>query len=115
MSEAVDLGRRRFWEPGYDDCSCPVQWRRFRESTVRVHARDLPLVMERRSEDRAVGNDSSLDVPVRWSCRTGVCHTCMTGLIGGSIIYNPEPLERPAPGNVLVCCSQPDAGVSLDL
>ncbi len=55
------------------------------------------------------------DVPVRWSCRTGVCHTCMTGLIGGSIVYNPEPLERPAPGNVLVCCSQPNAGVTLDL
>ena len=55
------------------------------------------------------------DVPVRWSCRTGVCHTCMTGLIGGSIIYNPEPLERPAPGNVLVCCSQPTADVTLDL
>ena len=55
------------------------------------------------------------DVPVRWSCRTGVCHTCMTGLIGGSITYNPEPLERPAPGNVLVCCSQPSAGVTLDL
>jgi ferredoxin-NADP reductase/MOSC domain-containing protein YiiM/ferredoxin len=55
------------------------------------------------------------DVPVRWSCRSGVCHTCMTGLIGGSIIYNPEPLEMPAPGNVLVCCSQPDAGVTLDL
>jgi ferredoxin-NADP reductase/MOSC domain-containing protein YiiM len=55
------------------------------------------------------------DVPVRWSCRTGVCHTCMTGLIAGSIIYNPEPLERPAPGNVLVCCSQPNAGITLDL
>ena len=55
------------------------------------------------------------DVPVRWSCRTGVCHTCMTGLIGGSISYSPEPLERPAPGNVLVCCSQPDANVILDL
>jgi len=55
------------------------------------------------------------DVPVRWSCRTGVCHTCMTGLISGSITYNPEPLERPAPGNVLVCCSQPNAGVTLDL
>jgi ferredoxin-NADP reductase/MOSC domain-containing protein YiiM len=55
------------------------------------------------------------DVPVRWSCRTGVCHTCVTGLIGGSIIYNPEPLERPAPGNVLVCCSQPNTGVTLDL
>ena len=55
------------------------------------------------------------DVPVRWSCRTGVCHTCMTGLIAGSITYNPEPLERPAPGNVLVCCSQPNVGVTLDL
>jgi ferredoxin-NADP reductase len=55
------------------------------------------------------------DVPVRWSCRTGVCHTCITGLIGGSVNYNPEPLERPAPGNLLVCCSQPSAGVTLDL
>ena len=55
------------------------------------------------------------DVPVRWSCRTGVCHTCMTGLIGGSVTYNPEPLERPAPGNVLVCCSQPNASITLDL
>jgi ferredoxin-NADP reductase/MOSC domain-containing protein YiiM len=55
------------------------------------------------------------DVPVRWSCRSGVCHTCMTGLIGGSITYNPEPLERPAPGNVLVCCAQPNAGATLDL
>jgi ferredoxin-NADP reductase/MOSC domain-containing protein YiiM len=55
------------------------------------------------------------DVPVRWSCRIGVCHTCMTGLIDGSIVYNPEPLERPAPGNMLVCCSQPSAGVTLDL
>jgi ferredoxin-NADP reductase/MOSC domain-containing protein YiiM len=55
------------------------------------------------------------DVPVRWSCRAGVCHTCMTGLIGGSIVYDPEPLERPAPGSVLVCCSQPNAGVTLDL
>jgi ferredoxin-NADP reductase/MOSC domain-containing protein YiiM len=55
------------------------------------------------------------DVPVRWSCRAGVCHTCMTGLIGGSITYNPEPLEKPAPGNLLVCCSQPSAAVTLDL
>ena len=25
------------------------------------------------------------DVPVRWSCRTGVCHTCECGLISGSV------------------------------
>jgi ferredoxin-NADP reductase/MOSC domain-containing protein YiiM/ferredoxin len=55
------------------------------------------------------------DVPVRWSCRTGVCHTCITGFISGSITYQPEPIERPAPGNVLVCCSQPNADVTLDL
>jgi ferredoxin-NADP reductase/MOSC domain-containing protein YiiM len=55
------------------------------------------------------------DVPVRWSCRTGVCHTCMSGLIGGSVNYRPEPLDRPAPGNVLVCCSQPSADVVIDL
>jgi ferredoxin-NADP reductase/MOSC domain-containing protein YiiM/ferredoxin len=55
------------------------------------------------------------EVPVRWSCRTGVCHLCMTGLVNGSIHYQPEPLERPTSGNVLICCSQPDANVVLDL
>ena len=55
------------------------------------------------------------DVPVRWSCRTGVCHTCMTGLIAGSIRYKPDPLEMPAAGNALLCCSQPNADVTLDL
>ena len=39
----------------------------------------------------------------------------MTGLIGGSIVYNPEPLETPTPANVLICCSQPNARVILDL
>ncbi|HEY7388309.1 MAG TPA: 2Fe-2S iron-sulfur cluster-binding protein, partial [Bryobacteraceae bacterium] len=55
------------------------------------------------------------DVPVRWSCRTGVCHTCESGLVSGAIIYGPEPLEQPAEGNVLVCCSQPVRDVVVDL
>jgi ferredoxin-NADP reductase/MOSC domain-containing protein YiiM len=55
------------------------------------------------------------DVSVRWSCRTGVCHTCISGLISGSVSYRPEPLDRPADGNVLVCCSQPTANVFVDL
>jgi ferredoxin-NADP reductase/MOSC domain-containing protein YiiM len=55
------------------------------------------------------------DISVRWSCRTGVCHTCMTALVGGSVSYRPEPLEKPASGNVLVCCSQPSADLTLDL
>src|SRR5262249_41819275 len=55
------------------------------------------------------------DVPVRWSCRTGVCHSCMTGVISGSTTYQPEPLEPPASGNVLLCCAQPTANIILDL
>ncbi|HET6977439.1 MAG TPA: MOSC and FAD-binding oxidoreductase domain-containing protein [Pyrinomonadaceae bacterium] len=55
------------------------------------------------------------DVPVRWSCRTGVCHMCTSGLISGPISYQPEPLEIPGPGNLLICCSRPTANVVLDL
>jgi ferredoxin-NADP reductase/MOSC domain-containing protein YiiM len=31
------------------------------------------------------------DVPVRWSCRTGVCHTCETGLIAGDDRLSARP------------------------
>jgi ferredoxin-NADP reductase len=55
------------------------------------------------------------DVPVRWSCRTGVCHSCESGLVSGSVVYGPEPLEKPADGNVLVCCSQPIGDLVIDL
>jgi ferredoxin-NADP reductase/MOSC domain-containing protein YiiM/ferredoxin len=55
------------------------------------------------------------DVPVRWACRTGVCHTCETGLLDGTVDYSPEPLEAPADGNLLVCCSRPETDLSIDL
>jgi ferredoxin-NADP reductase/MOSC domain-containing protein YiiM len=55
------------------------------------------------------------DVPTRWSCRTGVCHNCETALLSGTVVYDPEPLEPPAEGNVLICCSRPVADVVLDL
>jgi len=55
------------------------------------------------------------DVPVRWSCRTGVCHNCESGLVSGAITYGPAPLEKPADGNLLVCCSQPNGDVVVDL
>jgi MOSC domain-containing protein YiiM/ferredoxin-NADP reductase len=55
------------------------------------------------------------DVPVRWSCRTGVCHTCESGLVSGDVVYGPQPLEKPADGNLLVCCSQPVRDVVIDL
>lgn len=55
------------------------------------------------------------DVPTRYSCRTGVCHTCITPLLAGDIAYSPDPLETPGPGQALICCSRPDTDVVLDL
>lgn len=54
------------------------------------------------------------DVPTRWSCRTGVCHTCVTGLLSGTVDYVVEPLESPAEGTVLLCCARPTTEVVLD-
>jgi ferredoxin-NADP reductase/MOSC domain-containing protein YiiM/ferredoxin len=55
------------------------------------------------------------DVPVRWSCRTGVCHNCETTLIAGALDYDPDPVEPPAQGSALICCSRPHDDVVLDL
>jgi|HubBroStandDraft_2_1064218.scaffolds.fasta_scaffold38751_2 ferredoxin-NADP reductase/MOSC domain-containing protein YiiM len=55
------------------------------------------------------------DVPVRWSCRTGICHSCEVALIGGSVTYEPDPLDPPAIGNLLICCSRPQGDVVIDL
>jgi ferredoxin-NADP reductase/MOSC domain-containing protein YiiM/ferredoxin len=55
------------------------------------------------------------DVPVRWSCRTGVCHNCETTLIAGSLDYDPDPVEPPADGSALICCSRPREDLALDL
>ncbi len=55
------------------------------------------------------------DVPVRWSCRAGVCHNCESGLISGSVAYQPDPLDLPAEGNVLICCAQPQGDLVIDL
>jgi ferredoxin-NADP reductase/MOSC domain-containing protein YiiM/ferredoxin len=55
------------------------------------------------------------DVPVRWSCRTGVCHSCETTLIAGTVRYSPDPVEPPADGSALICCSQPRNDLALDL
>jgi MOSC domain-containing protein YiiM/ferredoxin-NADP reductase len=55
------------------------------------------------------------DVSVKWSCRTGVCHTCETGLIVGAVSYQPDPVEPPADGNALICCSRPKGDIVIDL
>jgi ferredoxin-NADP reductase/MOSC domain-containing protein YiiM len=59
--------------------------------------------------------EEACDVPVRWACRTGVCHTCECGLVSGSVTYDPEPLEPPAAGNLLTCCSRPREDLVIDI
>jgi ferredoxin-NADP reductase len=55
------------------------------------------------------------DVPTRWSCRTGVCHTCTTPLLSGSVVYSIDPLTPPEPGQVLLCVTRPRTPVVLEL
>jgi ferredoxin-NADP reductase/MOSC domain-containing protein YiiM len=57
----------------------------------------------------------SCDVPTRYSCRTGVCHTCVTPVLSGDVSYHPTPLEMPGRDEALVCCAQPASDVVLDL
>jgi ferredoxin len=54
-------------------------------------------------------------VPVRWACRSGVCHNCESRLIDGELAYAPEPLDPPAEGNALICCTTPRTAVELEL
>jgi ferredoxin len=55
------------------------------------------------------------DVPTRWSCRTGVCHTCITAVLSGATAYNTAPLEVPPPEDVLVCSARPITDLVLAL
>jgi ferredoxin-NADP reductase/MOSC domain-containing protein YiiM len=57
----------------------------------------------------------SCDVPTRWSCRTGVCHTCITPVLAGEVRYDPLPLEPPGNNQALICCAQPTDDMVLDL
>jgi ferredoxin-NADP reductase len=57
----------------------------------------------------------SCDVPVRWSCRTGVCHTCVTPVVSGELTYSPDPLEPPPGGQALICCARPRTELVLDM
>ncbi|WP_329000747.1 MOSC and FAD-binding oxidoreductase domain-containing protein [Kribbella sp. NBC_00709] len=81
-----------------------------------------PLVTFARSGISTPSGDDSLldladacDVPTRWSCRSGVCHTCLTPLLSGEVTYSPTPLEPPPDGQVLICCARPTTDLALDM
>jgi ferredoxin-NADP reductase/MOSC domain-containing protein YiiM len=81
-----------------------------------------PLVTFARSGISTAMRDGSLlelaeacDVQTRWSCRTGVCQTCVTPLLSGDVTYSPRPLEPPPDGEILICCSRPTTDLVLDM
>jgi ferredoxin-NADP reductase/MOSC domain-containing protein YiiM len=55
------------------------------------------------------------DVPTRFSCRSGVCHVCVTGVVAGAVTYVQPPLEIPSDGEVLICSAAPESDLILDL
>jgi ferredoxin-NADP reductase/MOSC domain-containing protein YiiM len=55
------------------------------------------------------------DVPTRWVCRTGVCHTCVTPVLSGDVDYSPDPLEPAPVGQILPCCARPRTNLVLDM
>jgi ferredoxin-NADP reductase/MOSC domain-containing protein YiiM len=55
------------------------------------------------------------DVPTRFSCRSGVCHLCETGVVAGTIEYVQAPLEPPGHQTVLICSAAPTSDLVLDL
>jgi ferredoxin-NADP reductase/MOSC domain-containing protein YiiM/ferredoxin len=55
------------------------------------------------------------DVPVRWSCRTGVCHNCECAVVDGELEYVIEPMDRPPDGRTLLCCAVPKSDAVLEL
>jgi len=50
-----------------------------------------------------------------FSCRAGVCQTCITDVIAGEVTYDPEPLQEPEKGKIFICCSRPTENLHLKL
>ncbi len=50
-----------------------------------------------------------------YSCRSGICHTCMCELVEGEVEYIEEPLDPPDAGQVLICCSRPKSKLVIEV
>lgn len=50
-----------------------------------------------------------------YSCRSGICRTCMCELLEGEVEYLEEPLDAPDPGRVLICASRPKTQIVVDV
>jgi ferredoxin len=56
-----------------------------------------------------------LGVSAPFSCRVGICGTCKSELIRGSVTYVETALAEPEEGWVLLCCSRPAESVEINI
>jgi len=50
-----------------------------------------------------------------YSCRSGICQTCICDVVDGAFEYVEEPLARPADDQVLICCARPKSTLVIDV
>ncbi len=50
-----------------------------------------------------------------FSCRSGICQTCICTLVEGEVEYLEEPLDELPPGSVLICCSKPKSNLVIEV
>jgi ferredoxin len=51
----------------------------------------------------------SVGLQPAYSCRSGICQTCTTRIVSGSVDYLEPPMAQPDKGYALICCSYPRA------
>ena len=49
-----------------------------------------------------------------YSCRSGICQTCICAIDSGEVEFVEEPLDPPDEDAVLICCSKPKTDVVID-
>jgi ferredoxin len=77
-------------QPAAPPAAWPAWHRAHGDLRAQRHLRAVP-----RSERSVLDLADACDVPARWSCRTGVCHTCITPLLSGDVTYAPDPPDPP--------------------
>ncbi|MDH3703409.1 MAG: MOSC domain-containing protein [Alphaproteobacteria bacterium] len=56
----------------------------------------------------------SLGLSPPYSCRSGICQTCICPIAGGEVEYVEEPLDPPDDDAVLICCARPKTDIVID-
>ena len=79
----------------------------FAKSGVTTHWSDAADSLLELAEQQGLSPD--------FSCRSGICGSCVCRVDEGDVEYFEEPLDRPEAGQVLICCARPKGRVVLDL